>query len=99
MYRLPFFAFPLFLSYGLSSCYDWAYYQQNQQMNQTQPSPDSTVIQDTVYLNDGSIIHGKIIEEIPDTSLKIQTASGNVFTYQMSDVQKITHTRVPADGS
>lgn len=86
----------LFLCSSIS-CYDWAYYQQQQEATAAaSPSASSTTIQDTVYLNDGSIIHGKIIEEVPDSSLRIQTTSGNVFTYQMSDVQKITHARVSA---
>ncbi|MBQ9584175.1 MAG: hypothetical protein IJR25_07635 [Bacteroidales bacterium] len=46
--------------------------------------------QDVVYLKNGSIVKGMIIEQIPDESLKIQTANGNVFVCQMVDVLKIT---------
>ena len=47
-------------------------------------------IQEVVYLKNGSIIRGLIIEQIPNESLKIQTRDGNVFAYKMSEVQKIT---------
>lgn len=49
--------------------------------------------QDVVYLNNGSIIRGVIIEQIPNKSLKIQTADGSVFVYEISDVLKITKER------
>ncbi|HXL72953.1 MAG TPA: hypothetical protein VN963_04940, partial [bacterium] len=47
--------------------------------------------EDVVYLNDGSIIHGTIIEEVPNVSIKIQTNDGNTFVYKMKLIQKITH--------
>ena len=49
---------------------------------------------EVVYLKDGSVIRGTIIEQIPDTSLKIQTADGSVFVYEMDKVQKITKEEV-----
>ncbi len=52
---------------------------------------------DTVYLKDGSIIHGRVIEEVPGESLKIRTRVGNVFTYQMTDVAKISHHHAPVN--
>jgi hypothetical protein len=45
---------------------------------------------DTVYLKDGGVVHGTIIEEVPAVSIKIQTADGNIFVYKLSDVSKIT---------
>ena len=45
--------------------------------------------QDIVYLKNGSIIRGVIIEQIPNESLKIQTAGGSVFVHRMSEVLKI----------
>lgn len=44
---------------------------------------------ETVYLKNGSIIYGRIIEEIPDVSIKIKTADGNIFMYNYSDIDKI----------
>lgn len=45
--------------------------------------------QDVVYLKNGSIIRGVIIEQIPNESLKIQTPGGSVFVHRMSEVLKI----------
>lgn len=45
---------------------------------------------DVVYLKNGSIIRGLIIEQVPNESLKIQTKDGSVFVYQISDVAKMT---------
>ena len=53
-------------------------------------------LQDVVYLKNGSIIRGIIIEQIPNKSLKIKTADGSVFVYQMDDVERITREDMPA---
>tara|TARA_R110001592_G_scaffold107256_5_gene300386 strand:+ start:53 stop:577 length:525 start_codon:yes stop_codon:yes gene_type:complete len=45
---------------------------------------------DVVYLKNGSIIKGMIIEQIPNISLKIQTVGGSIFVYKMEDVEKMT---------
>ena len=45
---------------------------------------------EVVYLKNGSIIKGIVLEQIPDLSLKIQTADGSIFVYQMHEVDKIT---------
>lgn len=45
---------------------------------------------DVVYLKNGSIIHGMIIEQIPNQSIKIQTKDGDIFVYKMDDIEKIT---------
>ncbi len=47
------------------------------------------LMQDVVYLKDGSIIRGQIIEQIPDVSIKIETVIGNIFAYKMEEVEKI----------
>ena len=47
-------------------------------------------LEDVVYLKNGSIIRGTIIEQIPDVSLKIQTMDGNIFIYEMNDIEKFT---------
>ncbi len=86
---------------GLCSCYGAldaginAAYLQSSDTNTTdangQPAAPAYQLRDTVYLNDGSVIHGFIVEETPGVSLSIKTKSGNIFTYQMADVAKITH--------
>ena len=47
-------------------------------------------VQEVVYLKNGSVIRGTIIEQVPNVSLKIQTNDGNIFAYKMSEVAKIT---------
>jgi len=47
-------------------------------------------MEDAVYLKNGSIIKGIVIEEIPNESLKIQTRDGSIFVYKMNEVEKIT---------
>jgi hypothetical protein len=95
--------FLLCFSLGLTSCYDAldaglnaAYIQSNQTSNDSTDQTQGQTGQDyqprdTVYLKDGSIIHGFIVEEQPGVSLQIKTKSGNVLSYQMADVAKITH--------
>lgn len=51
-------------------------------------------MQDVVYLQDGSVIRGTILELIPGESLRIQTRDGSVFVYRMEVVERIA--REPA---
>ena len=51
-------------------------------------------LQETVYLKNGSIIRGIIIEQVPAQSLKIRTKDGNIFVFAMSDVEKISKENV-----
>ena len=46
--------------------------------------------QDVVYLKNGSIIRGMIIEQVPNRSIKIETADRSVFVYQMEEIEKLT---------
>ena len=46
--------------------------------------------EEVVYLKNGSVIKGTIIEQIPDVSIKIQTKDGNIFVYQMEEIDRIT---------
>ena len=45
--------------------------------------------EDVVYLKDGSIIHGIIIEQAPNKYIKIKSGK-NVFVYQMDEIEKMT---------
>lgn len=45
---------------------------------------------DVVYLKNGSILRGIIIEQVPNESIKLQTADGNIFVYQTGEIEKIT---------
>ena len=46
-------------------------------------------LEDVVYLKDGTIVRGTIIEQIPGESLKIQTQGGSVFLYTLEEIAKI----------
>ncbi|MFY0644981.1 MAG: hypothetical protein JXR19_10985 [Bacteroidia bacterium] len=54
------------------------------------PQDEKPEYQDVVYLKNGSIIRGMIIEQIPNVSIKIQTADANVFVFKMDEIEKIT---------
>ena len=45
---------------------------------------------DVVYLKDGSVIRGTIIEQVPNVNLKIETRAGNVYVIEFSRVARIT---------
>ena len=47
-------------------------------------------LKEVVYLKNGSIIKGTIIEQVPGESLKIQTTDGSIFVCKLSEVEKIT---------
>lgn len=58
-------------------------------------------MEDVVYLKDGSIYRGMIIEEVPNQSLKIQIMGGSVIAISINDVSKMTkesvYTTAPND--
>lgn len=45
--------------------------------------------QEVVYLKNGSVIKGTVIEQIPGQSVKVQTQDGSVFVYTMDEVEKV----------
>ena len=47
-------------------------------------------LKDVVYLKNGSVIRGTIVEQVPNESLKITTKDGSIFICQMNDVERIT---------
>lgn len=44
---------------------------------------------DVVYLKNGSIVKGIIVEQVPNQSLKIETAEGSTFVFPITEVTKI----------
>jgi sRNA-binding regulator protein Hfq len=44
---------------------------------------------DVVYLKNGSVIRGVIMEQVPNQSIKIQTADKSIFVYKMDEVDKM----------
>ena len=47
-------------------------------------------MREVVYLKNGSVIKGVILEQVQDESVKIQTSDGSIFVYPMADVERIT---------
>ncbi len=45
--------------------------------------------EEVVYLKNGSVIRGTIIEQVPKKTIKIQTKDRNVFVYNIDEVEKI----------
>lgn len=45
---------------------------------------------DVVYIKNGSIIRGIIIEQIPNVQIKIQTKDGSIFVYKMDEIERMT---------
>jgi hypothetical protein len=62
----------------------------SQQKRNFQFSSQKQENEDVVYLKNGSIIRGIIVEQIPNVSIKIKTREENVFIYKMDEVEKIT---------
>jgi hypothetical protein len=53
-----------------------------------------TNYEDVVYLKNGSVIHGMIIEQVPNESLTIKTADRNIFVFKIEEIEKITKEEV-----
>lgn len=53
-------------------------------------SASAEELQEVVYLKNGSVIRGTIIEQVPNQSLKIKTTDGNIFVFKIEEVEKIT---------
>lgn len=45
---------------------------------------------EVVYLKNGNVVKGSVIEQVPNESIKIQTQDGSIFVYQNSEITKIT---------
>jgi hypothetical protein len=46
--------------------------------------------EDVVYLKNGNIYRGIIIEQVPGKTIKVETLGGNVFTVDINDIVKLT---------
>ena len=54
-------------------------------------------MEDVVYLKNGNIIRGTILEQIPGQSLKIRTTDNSTFVFTMGEIEKVARegTSVP----
>ncbi|MFS4494115.1 hypothetical protein [Maribacter sp. 2308TA10-17] len=46
--------------------------------------------QDIIYLKDGGIIRGIILEQIPDVAVKIKIVGDNVLVYPLNEIEKVS---------
>ena len=46
---------------------------------------------DTIYLKNGSVLYGQIIEELPDTQVKIRLSDGSLLICPYSDLERIEY--------
>ncbi|HSG68579.1 MAG TPA: hypothetical protein VK994_07730 [Bacteroidales bacterium] len=53
--------------------------------------------EDVVYLKNGSVIRGMIIEQVPNQSIKIKTHDRNIFVFEFDQVERITKEEIPAE--
>lgn len=44
---------------------------------------------DVIYLKNGSILRGVIVEMVPNQQIKLQTKDGSLFVYRMDEVEKM----------
>ena len=56
---------------------------------------DETVIadntkEDVIYLNNGGMIRGNLLEAIPDSIVKIEAVNGSILVINMQEITKIT---------
>src|SRR5690349_13996419 len=54
--------------------------------------------EDVIYLKNGSVIHGMIIEQIPNESIKVKSGE-NIFVFRMDEVLKMSREEVKLPNS
>ncbi len=57
--------------------------------------PEDSNQRDIVYLKNGSIIRGAVVELVPDSTVKILTVDSSVFVFRMAEVSRISKENVP----
>jgi hypothetical protein len=55
----------------------------------TPAAASGDVYEDVIYLEDGSIIRGTIVEEVPGETYKIEIAGGSVLVFEADEVEKV----------
>ena len=54
-------------------------------------------MQDVIYLENGSVVKGIIVELVPNVSVKIKLQDGIVYIYPMDEVRKIVRKNAPKE--
>ncbi len=55
----------------------------------TSQSHAANATDDVVYLKNGSIVRGEIIEQVPEEFVKVRTVGGSVFVFEVSEIAAI----------
>ena len=56
-------------------------------------------LEDVVYLKNGEIVRGKIFQNVPNQSLRIQTKDRKVVVIKHDEIEKMTRENILADHS
>jgi hypothetical protein len=57
----------------------------------------TSTLEDVVYLKNGGVMRGTIVEQIPNKSLKIQTVDRNIFVYKFDEIERISKENIPIE--
>lgn len=65
----------------------------------TQPAPTQPIqtnpnLEDVLYLKNGNIIHGIIVEQVPNDFVKLQTRDGNLLRFKTTEIDRMTREAV-----
>ena len=55
--------------------------------------PAETQMVEVVHLKNGSVIKGEVVQMTPNKTIKIETADGSIFVYELNEVEKMTKVR------
>ena len=55
--------------------------------------PAETQMVDVIHLKNGSVIKGEVVQMTPNKTIKIETADGSIFVYELNEVEKMTKVR------
>ncbi|MCW3125973.1 MAG: hypothetical protein JWO03_1631 [Bacteroidetes bacterium] len=58
----------------------------------------SAKYEEVVYLKNGSVIHGMIVEFVPNVSIKIKSGA-NLFVYKFEEIEKVTREELKGDAA
>ncbi len=50
--------------------------------------------QDAIFLKNGSVVRGTIVEQVPNKSIKIQLSNGETYQFEMDKIEKMSKERV-----
>ena len=56
-------------------------------------TPAKTKMVDVVHLKNGSVTKGEVVQMTPNKTIKIETADGSIFVYELNEVEKMTKVR------